>query len=207
MLKEYLPKLKEKFLKKFPTKAQQEQADLQKGNLSPNLLLPIETKNLFVKAAPAIVKTTNYVVIFVSAVFLILLFLNFIVDRQLRTLSKGRDNLIIQIEMNSHIEDRAREISSQIDLYKAKKMENFTISEGLEFVIFHIINYVKLENLAYAREDNHYTVDARANTPTSFAFMINGLLSEDYVDSIVIKTVQLVRGEREYLAHFEVKMK
>lgn len=186
---------------------QQDQENQEQENPSPNLLYPLETKNILIKHSPAIIKATNYVVIITSGVLLLLLFYNFILDRQLLELKEERDEIVAQIDSNADVQENAKRISKLINYYKEKKLEASPASEVLEHILASSSKHAFLRGLTYSRDKKICTLDTVAYSATAYSRMIVDLLSNDDVDSIAIREVELLSSRREYYAILEVVLK
>ena len=206
LIKELKQKVLQKVLKR--KKAQKkEQEQLEEKNLSPNLLIPIETKSFVMKARPKIAKTTRNLVYATAIVFGVLFIINLILQQQLNKGVKERDELIEVIKENAYVEDQVRGISKATKLYENTKASNLDISLHLNDLTEVLGGTVVVNSISFDRDKNYYNVNASTNKATAYATMIGRLLESEYIESMTIELVNFKAQTHEYTADFKVNVK
>jgi hypothetical protein len=109
--------------------------------------------------------------------------------------------------MNSAVEVRAREINSLINIYKQRKAESSPVAPALEEILAAVEKNAELDSLRYERDKRTYFLTTTANHAVSYAYMISDLLQDEHIDTITIRSVELVTDRRQYVANLELTYK
>lgn len=160
-------------------------------NPSPNLLEPLGPFDLLKKTKTYLEQISVIVTALVVGIFLIFLIVNKFYDKKLNTLVKQRNDLIIAIEFKKGIELEAEEIANALELYKVKSSSGKHISHEVASLFKIIREFTQMDSFTYKATDATYIVRAYAPTATTYAFMIESLLSESFVNEIILSSVEL----------------
>lgn len=206
MLKKLLPLIREKIpLKGKKTPKVQKLA--QERNLSPNLLLPIETKSIIMKATPKIAKTSKTLAIVTAVVYGVFLIVNIVLQILLNKHTVKRDELIQKINEKAYVEQEIKEVSNVVKLYRDTKARNQDVSESLSHISNILEPRVRIDKLSFERDDLLYEIEAAAPKATTYAFIITEVIDNELVESIAIEYVAYNRTNNEYRAGLEVKIR
>ncbi len=205
LLKEKTPKIKKlkKLLKRTPPEDQKQPRD---RNFSPNLLLPIETKSLLMKASPKIARTSRALAIVTLVVYTVFFAANFLMQSLINSRVEIRDDYLAHIESNKDIDVQVKELSKAVDLYKSVKGEKRNILESLEDVMEATKGTVDISKLMFERENAVYAVTANAGSASTYAFLINRLLESEEILSITLERVAYEPRNRSYSADFKISI-
>lgn len=211
MLKGLLPLIK-KIRKSLPLKDKKEKTKkekelLQERNLSPNLLIPIETKSLIMKAIPKIAKTAKTLATVTLVIYSVFFIADLFLQILLNDLVRERDSLLEQNSQYVHIENRVKEISKVTKLYKDTKLQNQDVSDSLEWISQVLEPKVEVKEFSFDRDDLLYELEASSPRATTFALLITEVLENENVESITIEEVNYISVNREYEAKLAIEIR
>ncbi|OGC45910.1 hypothetical protein A2V49_02555 [candidate division WWE3 bacterium RBG_19FT_COMBO_34_6] len=118
-----------------------------------------------------------------------------------------RNDLLSYVESKKDLEKNISNISRLINIYKDKKTSIRKSSNDLEQIIPAINKNSDLVSMKYTSSEKVYKINLNSKKVINYAFLINDLLSNPIVDSIVLNNVDYVSGKEEYVASFAIVMK
>src|SRR4030066_1746739 len=194
MLKKLLPELKKLILslrKSRPNQPEQKPPSNTNSfdiNLLDSVLIRDETK----KISPNLIKTTHSTVLITFIIFLTFFIVNSILDLKLSELMQKRNDLLSYVESKKDLEKNISNISRLINIYKDKKTSIRKSSNDLEQIIPAINKNSDLVSMKYTSSEKVYKINLNSKKVINYAFLINDLLSNPIVDSIVLNNVDYV---------------
>ncbi len=201
-----LPSIKEKLpLRKKAQKKKQELT--QARNLSPNLLSPIETKSLIMKATPKIARSAKSLAIVTAIIYALFLIVNVSLQYKLDNYAQKRDEQLQTNNKYAYVEERIKEVSKVTKLYQDTKLQNQDVTESLTPIAKALAYGVDVESLSYDRDDLIYEMEVSAPRATTFAILIQNILESEHVKSVTIEYVIYISSSQDYSAGLEVAIK
>jgi len=182
----------------------------EEKNLSPNLLdlslyqtTPLEeikTKSRN-SALPVIALT-------IAGIQLTLVF--FVVQHhslntKIRDIKENSNKLAMEIQEKKYLVQQAEEIIGKINIYKKKRSHNNLMAPHIRFAITQLPKEINLKSINF--KEKTAILNAETKTPLQLALLISKYFEGDTVDTVIIRTANLVPRKNSFAITLEVNFK
>jgi hypothetical protein len=197
MLKEFLPQVKQRFLKQ---KRDQENPDL---SASPNLVVPFYSEfSAQEKAHSRFILFFKVFIVGLPAVFVFVLLLNDIQDFRIKAEQNRISDIEAKITDMRDVEKEATWIWNKVNFYKKIKREKFSVGDRTNLIMSNLPNDMSL--LEFKTSSNSTSIEAQSANVVSFSTFITRVLSDKTVSEIVLKAADLNTSKDVFSAAMEV---
>jgi hypothetical protein len=178
----------------------------QEINLSPNLASSF--KSDFFESFEFISTATKLLQIFILALpaaFLVTLFINDIVDRNLQLLVEKRENLETELAAHTPYLEQIDNVSEKLELYKQQKNKQKIMSDRVDTLLSQTPAGAGL--LSFSVKEPSADLAVLSIEPVDVAVMINSLLKNSSVSEIVLRSANFLPDEGLFRTDLEVVYK
>jgi Tfp pilus assembly protein PilN len=178
----------------------------QEINLSPNLASSF--KSDFFESFEFISTATKLLQIFILALpatFLVTLFINDIVDRNLQLLVEKRENLETELAAHTPYLEQIDNVSEKLELYKQQKNKQKIMSARVDTLLNQTPAGAGL--LSFSVKESSAELAVLSVEPVDVAVMINSLLKNSSVSEIVLRSANFLPDEDLFRTELEVVYK